>query len=78
MSTLTYFRGLPPKVKRNVSTKKNCKDCRYHLDGKCTLFITINNNYQVVYPDTHSMRSDTGLCGPDAKYFKQKIPIIFK
>jgi hypothetical protein len=78
MTTLTYFKGLPPKVKTAIKNKKNCNDCRYHSAGRCTLFIGLNKDYYVDYPSTYVVRSDTGLCGPDAKYFKEKINIIFK
>ena len=70
--TSTHVKPLPPK----------CSDCRYALreNGKetlCRLFhystITLEKNHQLYfYMDALDCRSNIGLCGPEAVYFKPK------
>jgi hypothetical protein len=72
MSVLA-FKGIPPRIiKTAVGNKKNCNDCRYHKEGKCTLFISLNKEYQVINADIEMIRARETLCGTDAKLFKPK------
>jgi hypothetical protein len=79
MTSLTYFKGIPPKRPRTaIANKRDCRDCRYYSNGKCTLFISLDNNYKLVHPSSEIIRLNEEQCGCDAKLFKEKINIILK
>ena len=49
-----------------------CYTCKYFENGKCKLFAKNLVNDYIVYIDSVESRSNSNLCGPDAKYFKEK------
>ena len=74
----------PKSIRINELLKPppKCADCRYALreNGKetlCRLFhystVTVEKNHQLYfYMDALECRSNIGLCGPEAVYFKPK------
>ena len=75
MATFTCFKGIPPKkvIRTALGNKKpKCIDCRYYSEGKCTLFISLNKDYQIINANIEMIRARETLCGPDGKLFKPK------
>jgi hypothetical protein len=73
MAVLAFKGIIPPRIiKTKFYQKPSCNHCIYHKEGKCTLFISLNKEYQVINADIEMIRARDNLCGPDAKLFKPK------
>ncbi len=82
--SLIYFKGLYRFSKKIVPTKyiiktngKNCKDCKFFINGvvplcKKTNFIYSNESGELAeyYLSTEFCRLNKNLCGPNAIYFR--------
>jgi len=73
MKTITLF-------KPRVTPKPSCKNCVFYLsvdknvDSKaefCTLFSYEVTEKMDILITTEECRKNTGICGPDAKYFEK-------
>ena len=63
------------RVLRPVNTKpsKLCYTCKYFDNGKCKLFASQDPvSGTLVYVDSDHARFEKNLCGPNAKYYKEK------
>jgi hypothetical protein len=61
------FSGPVPKL------SKLCHTCKYFEQGKCKIFASQNpSNGDLMYVDASHARFEKNLCGPEAKYYKEK------
>jgi hypothetical protein len=63
---------LAPKLKFvaiSSPIRPKCQDCKYYMNGTCTLFKYSTVPYIEYIPITEA-RFNELLCGPDGRYFK--------
>jgi hypothetical protein len=71
MKTISLF-------KPRVTPKPSCKNCVFYLYNKnldskagfCTLFSYEVTDKMDILLTVEELRKNTGICGPDAKYFE--------
>lgn len=62
-----------PVVRVTAKPSKLCYTCKYFDNGKCKLFASQDPvSGTLVYVDSDHARFEKNLCGPNAKYYKEK------